>query len=161
MLQYEFCYEKLPCVRRDLQNSSADFALCHQFGDGSWSSSPQLADTAALSESSAIPVVDPPHPAPNKSTIYASSGLLAASLPLLPGRLQLSVALRLDLLLPSCQHVLRRDVARGAVQADGVVVVHVCAHQTRASSSDSGVPGRMHSPLSDLCQRSIFPFDCG
>ena len=25
----------------------------------------------------------------------------------------------------------------------------------------SGVPGRMHSRLSDLCQRSIFPLDCG
>ena len=27
----------------------------------------------------------------------------------------------------------------------------------RASSGVSGVPGRMHSLLSDLCQRSIFP----
>jgi hypothetical protein len=31
----------------------------------------------------------------------------------------------------------------------------------RASSGDNDVPGRMHSPLSDLCRRSIFPFDWG
>jgi hypothetical protein len=28
------------------------------------------------------------------------------------------------------------------------------------SSSDSGVPGRRHSALRDLCQGSILPFDC-
>jgi hypothetical protein len=35
-----------------------------------------------------------------------------------------------DLLLPPSQHVFRRDVARGAVQAEVVVVVHVSAYQT-------------------------------
>lgn len=30
----------------------------------------------------------------------------------------------------------------------------------RASSGVSGVPARIHSPLSDLCQRSILPFEC-
>src|SRR5215471_18423141 len=43
-----------------------------------------------------------------------SSGLLATNLPLFPGRLQLPVALRVDLLLPPRQHFLRGDVARGA-----------------------------------------------
>jgi hypothetical protein len=36
-----------------------------------------------------------------------------------------------------------------------------CWIKRRASSADSGVPCRMHSLLSDLCQRSSFPFDCG
>jgi hypothetical protein len=62
--------------------------------------------------------------------ISASSGLLTTNLPLFPGRLQLPVALRVDVLLAPRQHVLRRDVARGAVQADVVVVVHVSAYQT-------------------------------
>ena len=62
--------------------------------------------------------------------IIASSGLLAMNLPLLPRRLQLAVALRVDLLLPPRQHVLRRMVARGAVQSDVVVVVHASAYQT-------------------------------
>jgi len=75
------------------------------------------------------PEVETPHPTP-KDGIYASSGLLATNLPLFPGRLQLPVALRVDLLLPPGEHVLRRDVARGAVQADVVVVVNVSAYQT-------------------------------
>jgi hypothetical protein len=48
--------------------------------------------------------------------------LAATNLPLLLRRLQLPVVLRVDLLLPPRQHVLRRDVARGAVQADVIVV---------------------------------------
>lgn len=36
----------------------------------------------------------------------------------------------MDLLLPPRQHLLGRDIARGAVQADVVVVVHVSAYQT-------------------------------
>jgi hypothetical protein len=35
-----------------------------------------------------------------------------------------------DLLLPPRQHVLRRDVSRGTVQPDVVVVFHVSAYQT-------------------------------
>jgi hypothetical protein len=65
-----------------------------------------------------------------RDLICTSGGLLATNLPLLPRRLQLPVALRVDLLLPPRQHVLRRDVARGAVQPEVVVVVHVSAHQT-------------------------------
>jgi hypothetical protein len=60
------------------------------------------------------------------------SGLLAANLPLLPSRLQLPVPLSVDFLLPPSEHVFRRDVARGAVQTDVVVVVHVSAYQTPA-----------------------------
>src|SRR2546425_2056561 len=67
------------------------------------------------------PEVEPPHPHAQQGAIYASSGLLAMNLPLFPGRLQLPVAPRMDVLLPPRQHVLRRDVARGAVQADVVV----------------------------------------
>jgi len=62
--------------------------------------------------------------------IRASSGLLAPNLPLFPRRLQLPVALRMDVQLPPRQHILRRDVARGAVQLDVVVVVYVSAYQT-------------------------------
>ena len=36
----------------------------------------------------------------------------------------------MDLLLPPSKHVLRRDVARRAVQPNVVVVVHVSAYQT-------------------------------
>src|SRR5215472_6266332 len=59
-----------------------------------------------------------------------SSGLLAANLPLLPRRLQLPVALRVDVLLPPAQHVFRRDVGSGVVQAHVVVVVHVPGYET-------------------------------
>jgi hypothetical protein len=54
-----------------------------------------------------------------------SRGLLTTTLPLLPRRLQLPISLGLDLLLPPGEHVLRRDVSDGAVQADFVVVVQV------------------------------------
>ena len=64
-------------------------------------------------------------------------------------------------LLTPGKHVLRRDVANRAVQANVVVMLDVAATRRRVSSSDNGVPGRMHSPLSDLCHRSIFPFDWG
>ena len=59
-----------------------------------------------------------------------SSGLPTTNLPLLPRRLQLPVALRVDLLLPPSQHVLRCDVARRAVQPNIVVVVHVTGYET-------------------------------
>jgi hypothetical protein len=52
----------------------------------------------------------------------SSRNLLATNLRLLPRRLQLSISLCLDLLLPPRQHVLRGDVADGAIQANVVVV---------------------------------------
>ncbi len=75
--------------------------------------------------------------------------------------LELAVARRVDLGLSSGEHIVRRHVADGTVQAYGVVVLHVSLNQTNASSLVSGVPGRMHSDFSDLCQRSSLPFDCG
>ena len=65
-----------------------------------------------------------------QGTICASSGAPATNLPLFPGFLQLPIALRVDLLLASGEHVLRRDLARGAVQPDVVVMVHVSAYGT-------------------------------
>jgi hypothetical protein len=87
--------------------------------------------------------------------------MLAAALTLLSGRFQLAVAFDVDPLLPTSQHILQCDVAGGAVQTDVIVVIYVACDQTPCISSDNGVPGRMHSLFSDLCQRSIFPFDCG
>jgi hypothetical protein len=106
------------------------------------------------------PEVETPHPTP-KDGIYASSGLLATNLPLFPGRLQLPVALCVDLLLPPGEHVLRRDVPVALFSRTLLQWSTYPLTRRWASSSDSGVPGRMHSPLSDLCQHSIFPFDCG
>ncbi len=82
-------------------------------------------------------------------------------LPLVTCFLELAVARRVDLGLSSGEHIVRRHVADGTVQAYGVVVLHVSLNQTNASSLVSGVPGRMHSDFSDLCQRSSLPFDCG
>jgi hypothetical protein len=48
-----------------------------------------------------------------------------ATLTLLSGGFQLAVAVSLDLLLTSRQHVLRRDMAGGTVQADVVVMLHL------------------------------------
>jgi hypothetical protein len=55
---------------------------------------------------------------------------LATNLPLLPGRFQLPIPLGVDLLLTPGEHVLRRDVADGAVQADVVVMLDVSPDQT-------------------------------
>ena len=50
--------------------------------------------------------------------LRSSRSLLAATLTLLSGGFQLAVAFRVDVLLTPRQHVLRRDVAGGTVQAD-------------------------------------------
>jgi len=47
-------------------------------------------------------------PHAQQSAIYSSSGLLATNLPLFPGRLQLPVALRVDLLLSPREDVSAR-----------------------------------------------------
>jgi hypothetical protein len=68
------------------------------------------------------------------------------TLALLSGGFQLAVAFRVDFLLTPRQHVFRRDVAGGTVQADVVVMLHVDLDQTPRgfpSFSDSGVPGRL------------------
>ena len=95
----------------------------------------------------------------DSNPFHPSRGPLAAVLPLFPSRLQFPVPLILNLLLVPGEHVFGRDVTDGAIQTHVVVMLYVTLTRRRASSSDSGVPGRMHSPLSDLCQRSILPFD--
>ena len=55
---------------------------------------------------------------------------MAAILPLFLRRLQLPIPLGLNLLLTPRQHFVRRDVADGAVRADGVVMLDVTLHQT-------------------------------
>ena len=87
--------------------------------------------------------------------------LAPSQLALLASLLQLPVALRVDLDLPTREHVVRRHVPDRAVQPDMVIVIHIPLNQAFASSSDSGVRSRMRSRFSDLCQRSSFPFDCG
>src|SRR6266700_2828785 len=88
-----------------------------------------------------------------------SSNLLATNLPLLPRRFQLPVALRVDLLLPPSQHVLRGDVASRAVQPNIVVVVHVSAYQTpriierQRCSWPDGLPFERFVPTLDLSVR--------
>ena len=51
--------------------------------------------------------------------------MLPTNLPLFSRRLQLPIALGMDLLLTTGEHVLRRDVANRTVQADVVVMLDV------------------------------------
>ena len=55
--------------------------------------------------------------------LRSSHGLLPTSLPLFSRLLQLPIPLGMDLLLTPGEHVLRRDVADGTVQADVVVML--------------------------------------
>jgi hypothetical protein len=59
-----------------------------------------------------------------------SRSLLPTNLPLLSLRLQLPIPTGVDLLLTPGEHVLWRDVANRAVQADVVVMLDVALHQT-------------------------------
>jgi hypothetical protein len=90
-----------------------------------------------------------------------SRSLLPTNLPLFSRYLQLSIPLGVDFPLVTGEHVLWRDVANRAVQANIVITFDVALHQTPRIFQRQRRPGRMHSPLSDLCQRSIFPFDWG
>jgi hypothetical protein len=60
---------------------------------------------------------------------HPSRGPPGAILPLFP-RSQLSIPLDLNLLLMPGEHVLRRDVADGAVQTNVVVMLYVTLNQT-------------------------------
>src|ERR1700730_3380535 len=62
--------------------------------------------------------------------IPAGCSLLPTNLPLLSRRLQLPIPIGVDLPLTPGEHVLRRDVANRAVQADVVVMLDVALHQT-------------------------------
>src|SRR5882762_5807113 len=59
----------------------------------------------------------------------SSRRLLPMDLTLFSCLLQLSISLIMDLLLTAGEHVLRRDIANGTVQADTVVMFHVAFHQ--------------------------------
>ena len=61
----------------------------------------------------------------------SSRCLLAVTLALLSGGFQFAVAFRVDFLLTPRQHILRRDVADGTVQADVVVMLDVSLHQAQ------------------------------
>jgi hypothetical protein len=61
---------------------------------------------------------------------HPSRGPPAAILPVFPRRFQLSIPLGLNLLLMPGEHVLRRDVADGAVQTNVVVMLGVTLNQT-------------------------------
>jgi len=58
-----------------------------------------------------------------------SRGSLPTTRPLLPRRLQLPVALRVDRGLPTPEHVVGRYVPDRAVQPDMVIVVHILLNQ--------------------------------
>ena len=99
---------------------------------------------------------EPLHWHAQKSAICVSSGLLATNLPLFTHHLQLLVALRVDLFLAPRQHILRRDVANRAVQADVVVVVHISVYQTpciierKRRSRPDALPFERFVPALDL-----------
>ena len=59
----------------------------------------------------------------------SSRGLLPTNLPLFSCHRQLPISLSMDLVLTAGEHVLRRDVTDGTVQADIVVMFHVALHQ--------------------------------
>lgn len=74
---------------------------------------------------------------------------------------ELTFALGKDEELATFKLVFGRHVADGPVQALLIMFITNRLTNRRASVRESGVPGRMHSPFSDLCQRSIFPLLCG
>ncbi len=59
----------------------------------------------------------------------SSRGLLPTSLRLFSCPLKLPISLSMDLVLTAGEHVLRRDVANGTLQADIVVMFHVALRQ--------------------------------
>src|SRR5579864_9447314 len=59
-----------------------------------------------------------------------SRSLLPTNLTLLSRRLQFPVPIGVDFLLTPGEHVLRRNVANRAVQADVVVMLDIALHQT-------------------------------
>jgi len=79
---------------------------------------------------------------PTKSNPFNQSrGPLAAILPLFPRRVQLPIPLGLNLLLMPGEHVLRRDVADGAVQTNVVVMLYVTLNQTPRIFERQWCPG--------------------
>ena len=62
--------------------------------------------------------------------ICSLRSLAPADLPLFSRLLQLPISLCMDLLLTPGEHVLRRDIADGTVQANVVVMIDVALHQS-------------------------------
>jgi hypothetical protein len=81
-------------------------------------------------------------------------GLLPTNLPLFSCLLQLPISFSIDFRLTAREHVTRRYVANDRSSGHCCNVQRCPSLSRLASSRDSGVPGRMHSPFSDLCQRS-------
>jgi hypothetical protein len=72
-------------------------------GQSAWGPTAPATNAEVLTDRFPIvgkPEVEPSHPHAQQSAIYASSGSLATNLPLFPGRLQLLLPFRVDLLLP-------------------------------------------------------------
>ena len=63
---------------------------------------------------------------------------LAAILPLFLRRVQLPIPSGMNRLLSSSEHVLWRDVANGAVQANVVVMLNVAVHEAPRGGVDCG-----------------------
>jgi hypothetical protein len=83
-------------------------------------------------------------------------GLLAVTLALPSGGFQLAVAFRVDLLMTPGQHVLRRDVAGGAVQADVVVSSRLAAAHLPATAAFPAECTRFCGALAG-CGKRLFP----
>src|SRR6516165_4195150 len=94
-----------------------------------------------------------------RNPLHASRGPLAAIFSLFPRRLQFPVPLPVNLLLPAGEHVLRRDVADGAVQTHVVVMLHVALNQTPCIvQRQRGSGGGCTPPLS--WETRFTPIDC-
>src|SRR4029077_8667118 len=93
--------------------------------------------------------------ADRSNPFHPSRRLLAAILPLFLRRVQLRIALGLILLLVPGEHVLRRDVAGGTVQADVVLILHVVLDQTPRIFQRQ----RRSRPNALGFQRLVPPFD--
>ena len=91
----------------------------------------------------------------------SSRGLLAVTLALLSGGFQLAVAFRVDFLLTPRQHILRRDVADGTVQADVVVMLDVSLHQAQRIVQRERCSGPDTLALQRLVPTLDFPIRLG
>ena len=98
---------------------------------------------------------------PASNTLHPLRDTLAEILPLFPRRFQLPVPFGVNLMLATGEHILRRDIADGTVQAGLIVMLDVALREASRIIQRKRCPRRMHSLFSDLCQRSIFPFDWG
>src|SRR5208337_5191993 len=96
---------------------------------------------------------------PFHQAFRSSRSLLPTKLPPFPRLLQLPVALGVDLLSPPRQHVLRSEVADGAIQPNVVVMLDVALHQSprifqrQRRSRPDALPPERFVPAFDLSVR--------